>query len=175
MLFQLLSNLVLISLEEKLTRHLAVHLVLHVWSRRAPTYHTIWTHIVSTWRWGRATLIHSSRTHWHILCGWLKSKFSKKAGYNPTNIQHVFTYISTTISWSLFFFNLLLFCSALKNSAVSEWLCPHNSLNDYLTDSFNHCVSFLLNMLQGMKHWSFYLFIKFIEPPDSINDSGCIQ
>ena len=50
-------------------RHLAVHLVLHVWCRRAPTHHSIWRHVVRAGRGWRATLTHPSRTHWHSLCG----------------------------------------------------------------------------------------------------------
>lgn len=52
------------------SRHLAVHLVLHVWCRRAPTYQPVGRHVVRARRRGRAALTHPSRTHRHILCGW---------------------------------------------------------------------------------------------------------
>lgn len=131
MLFQLLSNLVLISLEEKLTRHLAVHLVLHMWSRRAPTYHTIWTHTVSTWRWGRATLIHSSRTHWHILCGRLKSNSVKKV-----IIQQIYSVSSHTylqLYHGPCFFHLLLFCFTwLWRTVLCFWMTVPSQFTQWL-------------------------------------------
>lgn len=53
-----------------LTRHLSIHLVLHVRGWRAPTDHPVRGHVV-TMRglWRRSTLVHSTRAHGHILSG----------------------------------------------------------------------------------------------------------
>lgn len=52
------------------TRHLSIHLVLHMWGWRAAADHTLRGHVVTVRRLRRgATLVHATRTHGHILSG----------------------------------------------------------------------------------------------------------
>lgn len=56
------------------TRHLSIHLVLHVRGWRAAADHAVRGHVVAVrrLRWGPA-LIHSARAHGHILSGRLQA------------------------------------------------------------------------------------------------------
>lgn len=50
------------------SRHLSIHLVLHMWGWRAAADHTLRGHVVTVRRLRRgATLVHATRTHGHIL------------------------------------------------------------------------------------------------------------
>lgn len=58
-----------------LTRHLSIHLVLHVRGWRATADHTLRRHVVTVRRLrGRPTLIHPTRAHGHVLSGWLQTQ-----------------------------------------------------------------------------------------------------
>lgn len=53
------------------TRHLSIHLVLHVRGRGAAANHPLRRHAVAMRRLRRGTtLVHPTRAHWHILSGW---------------------------------------------------------------------------------------------------------
>lgn len=57
------------------TRHLPIHLTLHVWSWRATADHTLRGNVVTVRRLGRwTTLAHPTRTHWHVLSGRLHAQ-----------------------------------------------------------------------------------------------------
>lgn len=57
-----------------LTRHLSVHLVLHVWGWRATADHTLRGHVVTVRRLRRrSTLTHPTRAHGHVLSGRLQA------------------------------------------------------------------------------------------------------
>lgn len=57
-----------------LTRHLSIHLVLHVWGWRATTDHTLRGHVVTVRRLrGGSTLVHPTRAHGHVLSGRLQA------------------------------------------------------------------------------------------------------
>lgn len=60
--------------EGALTRHLSIHLVLHVWGWRATTDHTLRRHVVAMRRLrGGSTLVHPTRAHGHVLSGRLQA------------------------------------------------------------------------------------------------------
>lgn len=57
-----------------LTRHLSIHLVLHVWGWRATADHTLRGHVVTVRRLrGGSALVHPTRAHGHVLSGWLQA------------------------------------------------------------------------------------------------------
>lgn len=56
------------------TRHLSIHLVLHVWGWRATTDHTLGGHVVTVRRLrGGSSLVHTTRAHGHVLSGRLQA------------------------------------------------------------------------------------------------------
>lgn len=76
--------------EGSLTRHLSIHLVLHVRGWRATTDHTVRGHVVTMrWLWRGSTLVYSTRAHGHILSGrlWGNNKETKTQQIMENNMD----------------------------------------------------------------------------------------
>lgn len=77
-----------------LTRHLSIHLVLHVWGWRATADHTLRGHVVTVRRLrGGSTLVHPARAHGHVLSGRLQA--------HNTNTKTHISWLETHLSLSL--------------------------------------------------------------------------
>lgn len=64
----------------RLTRHLSIHLILHMRGWRAAADHTLRRHVVTVRGLRRrSTLVHDTRTHGHVLSRWLGVQKYKSA------------------------------------------------------------------------------------------------
>lgn len=66
--------------ERSLTRHLSVHLVLHVWGSGAAADHALRGHVVSVGGLGArcSTLVHPTRAHGHVLSRRLQTDITEE-------------------------------------------------------------------------------------------------